>query len=114
MLVDLRRAGDADLNKVQASLNLQKGPLLQAALLSHNRLLMVIHHLAVDWVSWPVIIADLEFAYQQLLKVKPVAFPRKTTSFKAWAERLQHWAASEDLQQELNYWQHQPWDQVCA
>jgi len=112
LLVDMRKAADADPDKVQASLNLQTGPLLKAALLSNDRLLIVIHHLAVDWVSWPVILADLEFAYQRLLKVKPVAFPRKTTSFKAWAERLERWAASDALQQELGYWQNRPWEQV--
>jgi len=31
-----------------------------------NRLLLVIHHLAVDGVSWRILLEDLQQAYQQL------------------------------------------------
>ncbi|MDG1462419.1 MAG: amino acid adenylation domain-containing protein [Gammaproteobacteria bacterium] len=100
------------LNELQASLDLHKGPLLRAAQLSETKLLLIVHHMAVDWVSWATLLSDLEFAYKQLQNTRPVAFPHKTTSFKAWGERLSEWANSKALQSELGYWQGLAWDQV--
>jgi len=64
-----------------------------------NRLL-VIHHLAVDGVSWRILLEDLQQAYQQLSQGEAVQLPLKTTSFKQWSEFLQEYAHSPGLQQE--------------
>jgi hypothetical protein len=53
-------------NKHQRGLDIEKGELIRVVLMqtpgteSHNRLLMVIHHLAVDGVSWRILLEDLE------------------------------------------------------
>ncbi|WP_445304857.1 amino acid adenylation domain-containing protein [Microcoleus sp. Pol17C2] len=102
--------------QLQASLNLSEGPLLRAALFDlgkhqPNRLLLVIHHLAVDGVSWRILIEDFQTAYSQISRDETVALPPKTTSFKQWAERLHEWARSPELQGEFDYWfalSHQP------
>jgi non-ribosomal peptide synthase protein (TIGR01720 family) len=102
--------------QLQASLNLSEGPLLRAALFDlgkhqPNRLLLTIHHLAVDGVSWRILIEDFQTAYGQISRDETVALPPKTTSFKQWAERLHEWARSPELQGELDYWfalSHQP------
>ena len=53
-------------NKYQRSLDIEKGEVIRVVLMqtpgteSHNRLLMVIHHLAVDGVSWRILLEDLE------------------------------------------------------
>ena len=52
------------------------------------RLLLVVHHLVVDGVSWRILLEDLETAYRQLARGEAVALPPKTTSFQRWAERL--------------------------
>ncbi|HYO56342.1 non-ribosomal peptide synthetase, partial [Archangium sp.] len=87
---------------------LSRGQLLGAALLDmgagHNeRLLLVIHHFVVDFVSWRVLLEDLKTAYQQLSRGEEVVLPPKTTSFKAWSERLEEYAQSA-LEEELAYW----------
>ena len=110
LLVKLANATPEQLEHLQGSLNITKGPLLKAALISDTKLLIIVHHLAIDWVSWPVLLGDLEFAYTQLINTRPVALPRKTTSFKAWSEQLGEWAASEAINTELDYWQQLPWD----
>jgi non-ribosomal peptide synthase protein (TIGR01720 family) len=69
-----------------------------------QRLLVVIHHLAVDGVSWRVILEDLEAAYLQLEAGRAVRLPLKTTSYKHWAERLAIEAQSERREQEVGYW----------
>jgi amino acid adenylation domain-containing protein/non-ribosomal peptide synthase protein (TIGR01720 family) len=102
--------------QLQASLNLSEGPLLRAALFDlgkhqPNRLLLAIHHLAVDGVSWRILIEDFQTAYGQISRGETVALPPKTTSFKQWAERLHGWARSPELQAEFDYWfalSHQP------
>jgi len=95
--------------QLQASLNLENGPLIRVALFdrgSHKSalLLMVMHHLVVDSVSWRILVEDLQTAYQQLSAGKRLQLPPKTTSFKHWAERLTAYAQSAELRQELTYW----------
>jgi amino acid adenylation domain-containing protein/non-ribosomal peptide synthase protein (TIGR01720 family) len=97
--------------QLQASLNFCKSMLVQVALyhLGHGkpkRLLLVIHHLAVDGVSWRILLQDLETAYQQISSGKPIQLPAKTTSFKHWAEKLIQYARSQAAKKELTYWQN--------
>nr|QEO74169.1 condensation domain-containing protein [uncultured bacterium] len=93
---------------LQASLDLEDGPLLRAAWFDHGgghaRLFLCIHHLAVDGVSWRILLEDLDSAYAQLSRGDTIAFPPKTTSFKQWAERLAAYASSDDALAELDYW----------
>ncbi|BAY66479.1 amino acid adenylation domain-containing protein [Calothrix brevissima NIES-22] len=96
-------------NQVQASLNLSTGELMRVVLFvfgdnQPSRLLIVIHHLVVDGVSWRILLADLQTGYQQLLNGEAIAFPAKTTSFQYWAQRLCEYAQSTALVSELNYW----------
>ncbi|MBI1924147.1 amino acid adenylation domain-containing protein [Candidatus Poribacteria bacterium] len=100
---------EATAAELQASLNVSKGPLIRVALFELgaqklNRLLIVIHHLAVDIISWRILLEDLWRAYQQLNRGEAIQLPPKTTSFKRWAERLTEHTQSEVLQQELDYW----------
>jgi non-ribosomal peptide synthase protein (TIGR01720 family) len=100
--------------ELQASLDLTAGPLARLVLFdggSHgpSRLLFLVHHLAVDGVSWRILLEDLQAAYQQLWQSEPVQLPPKTTSFQHWAERLAEFGRSEALRQELEYWLNQPW-----
>ncbi|MBD2525708.1 non-ribosomal peptide synthetase [Nostoc sp. FACHB-133] len=96
-------------SQLQASLNLNSGTLLRVALFhlgtqKPSRLLLVIHHLAVDGVSWRILLEDLQTAYQQLESGKPIQLPAKTTSFKHWAEKLTEYAQSPTATKELTYW----------
>ncbi|WP_298917451.1 non-ribosomal peptide synthetase [uncultured Nostoc sp.] len=95
--------------QLQASLNLDKGPILRVALFDcgaqqPSRLLFIIHHLAVDGVSWQILLTDLQTAYQQLSRDELISLPAKTTSFQNWAYRLQEYVQSSELKQQMNYW----------
>jgi amino acid adenylation domain-containing protein/non-ribosomal peptide synthase protein (TIGR01720 family) len=88
---------------LQGSLDLERGPLVRLALLDLGpglpaRLLTVVHHLAVDGVSWRILLEDLISACRDL------PLPAKTTSFRQWAERLAARAAGPELAGELGYW----------
>jgi amino acid adenylation domain-containing protein/non-ribosomal peptide synthase protein (TIGR01720 family) len=96
-------------SELQASLNFTEGPLIRVALFDFgdnqpNRLLIVIHHLAVDGISWRILLEDLQQIYQQLSQGEAVQLPPKTFSFKQWSKSLREYARSEQLQQERNYW----------
>jgi len=109
-------------NRAQRSLQLHGGSLLRAVLANladgTQRLLLVVHHLVVDGVSWRILFEDLQSAYRQLLAGTTVQLPAKTHALKHWAEALQAHAASAALQAELGFWQLQlqganaalPWD----
>jgi amino acid adenylation domain-containing protein/non-ribosomal peptide synthase protein (TIGR01720 family) len=95
--------------RLHTSLNLQTGPIIRVALFdgadkTESYLLIVIHHLAVDEVSWGVLLEDLETAYRQVAAGEEVSLPRKTTSFKSWAERLAEFARSTAIEEEIDYW----------
>ena len=102
-------AFEVEAAKEQASLNLSQGPIIRATLFnlgSHQptRLLIVIHHLAVDGISWRILLKDLQTAYQQLSQGKAIELAPKTTSFKRWASRLADYGESGAVATELDYW----------
>ncbi|MBB1616697.1 non-ribosomal peptide synthetase [Pseudomonas sp. UMC65] len=96
-------------DEAQRSLDLQAGPLMRAVLLAHEsgrqQLLLVIHHLVVDGVSWRVLLEDLQQAYRQLAEARPLQLPPKTSAYQAWARRLQEHAPRREA--ELSYWMAQ-------
>ncbi|MBC3366504.1 non-ribosomal peptide synthase/polyketide synthase, partial [Pseudomonas sp. SWRI154] len=98
-------------NEAQRSLDLQDGPLLRAVLATladgSQRLLLAVHHLVIDGVSWRILFEDLQSAYRQLSSGEALQLPLKTHSAQVWAERLQNYARSNPLQQELAFWQAQ-------
>lgn len=93
----------------QRSLNLSTGPLIRVVYFvlgaDHpGRLLIVIHHLAVDGVSWRILLEDLQSAYRQRERGQSTQLSYKTTSFHAWARRLADFAQSPELKQEASFW----------
>ncbi|PZD72647.1 Linear gramicidin synthase subunit D [Acaryochloris thomasi RCC1774] len=78
--------------QVQSSLNITVGPLLQIALFrtapqEADRLLITIHHLVVDGISWRILLDD----FQALLKQQNL--PPKTCSARQWNQQLKGYDA---------------------
>ncbi len=99
-----RRAAEA-----QASLDIASGPLFRALYFDagearRGRLFLVIHHLAVDGVSWRILLEDLQTAYAQHRQAGAIKLPPKTVSFKAWSEKLAAYAGNETVRAELDDW----------
>jgi amino acid adenylation domain-containing protein/non-ribosomal peptide synthase protein (TIGR01720 family) len=120
-------------NTMQRNLNIQKGPLLRAVLVNEasnndaenstessatnngsanndstsnkQRLLLVIHHLVVDGVSWRILLEDLQRCYRQLSQSETPRLPLKTSAFSDWTTRLQRYASNESLRETLSWWQ---------
>ncbi|WP_051541300.1 condensation domain-containing protein [Caldalkalibacillus mannanilyticus] len=93
--------------RLQESINLQKGPLVRVGLfrtLEADYLLVAVHHLVVDAVSWRILLEDLNQAYLQAKQGEEILFQDKTTSYKEWAEKLVHYANSPATLRYLPYW----------
>nr|WP_314492031.1 non-ribosomal peptide synthetase [uncultured Pseudomonas sp.] len=111
----------AQADQAQRGLDLAHGPLLRALLLSledgSQRLLLVVHHLVVDGVSWRILFDDLQQAYRQLRDGQAPRLPARTHSLAHWSQRLQRWADEGHLAAELAYWRQQlhdaPQDLPC-
>ena len=106
-------------SEVQASLNLSEGPLIRATLFDlgaerSSRLLIVVHHLAVDLVSWRILVEDLRTAYRQLSNGTAVSLPPKSTSFQQWANGCVEYAWSHEARREVDFWVNQPWQRAAS
>src|SRR5579864_4873665 len=101
---------------LQSSLNITQGPLLAAMYFTMGteatkegaRLLLTVHHLVIDGVSWRLLLEDVESAYRALQESKPIALPSKTASYKAWSEALAEYAERPDVRAQIDYWRAVP------
>ncbi|MDH4582498.1 amino acid adenylation domain-containing protein, partial [Pseudomonas sp. BN415] len=103
------RAVNADelsaiVNQAQRSLDLENGPLLRAAWIELKeggwRLLLAIHHLVVDGVSWRILLEDL----QQALASELPRLPARTHSLGDWTRFLAQRAAQPEVLAQLPWW----------
>jgi len=104
----------AEANALQASLNLTEGILIRAAVFHlgadrADHLLIVIHHLAVDGISWRILLEDLNTLYRQPTGDSVVKLPAKTSSVLDWARKLQQSADSSATHKALDTWLSLPW-----
>ncbi|MEU1423136.1 non-ribosomal peptide synthase/polyketide synthase [Kitasatospora sp. NPDC005751] len=100
-----RRAADA----AREALDPASGALLRAALLraadgARPQLFVTAHHLAVDSVSWRVLLADLALAYRQAAAGEPVRLDPEQTPFTDWAHHVAERVRAGDLDGDLPYW----------
>ncbi|MEU7062352.1 amino acid adenylation domain-containing protein [Streptomyces sp. NPDC046161] len=89
-----------------------------------GRLLLCVHHLAVDGVSWRILMDDLAEAWAAVSEDRPVRLTPGSASFRDWAAHLQRQAHSPEVLAELPFWQATlapvaapsaapaPWDRV--
>ncbi|WP_186762711.1 non-ribosomal peptide synthase/polyketide synthase [Lentzea tibetensis] len=94
---------------VHAGFDLAGGPLLKAVLFRFPGdrrpvLLLAVHHLVVDGVSWRILLEDVNATYQQLVAGEPVNIEQKTTAFRDWALRLTEFALGGGFDDELTHW----------
>ncbi|GAA0613078.1 non-ribosomal peptide synthase/polyketide synthase [Streptomyces crystallinus] len=105
---EARRAEADAAAEAHASLGDGTGPLLTARLFTDGagpaRLLLVVHHLVIDGVSWRILLEDLETAYRQALAGEPVRLPGRTTSVREWARRLADHTVAGGFADELAHW----------
>ncbi len=93
--------------ELQRNMDLENGPLVQAGLFrseAEDYLFLTVHHLAVDGISWRILLEDLASAYEQAASGQEIKLPPKTMSFKTYTEQLADYAESKQLLQQAEYW----------
>jgi non-ribosomal peptide synthase protein (TIGR01720 family) len=109
----------AVIEEEQRGLDIERGPLLRAAWIElgperGRRLLVVVHHLGVDGVSWRIMLEDMESWYRQRAEGREGNLGLKTTSYKRWGEELERYGKSEELEREREYWEREEGREVEA
>jgi non-ribosomal peptide synthase protein (TIGR01720 family) len=89
----------------QARLDPSAGVMLSAVWAADSgQLALIIHHLAVDGVSWRILLEDLNIAWAQRRGGQPVALPAAGTSFAQWSRLLGEYANSEAVTTSAEVW----------
>ncbi|MEU9166475.1 amino acid adenylation domain-containing protein [Streptomyces sp. NPDC048420] len=90
---DLHSAVAEEFDRALGTLDPGTGAMLRAVWLDAGRdragrLLLVVHHLAVDGVSWRILVPDLETAWEAVSAGREPRLPPVGTSFRAWSALL--------------------------
>jgi amino acid adenylation domain-containing protein/non-ribosomal peptide synthase protein (TIGR01720 family) len=123
LIEDLSTISEANLSKkvteraayYQKTLAIEKGMVFQAVWMkmpdseSHNRLLLIAHHLVVDGVSWRIILEDLETLISAHNSNQVSELGPKTTSYRQWAEALVKYGQTPEIKAQKTYW-----DNACS
>jgi len=97
-------------NNIQASIDMEKGPLMKVVLFhleAEDRLLIAIHHLVMDGISWQILLEDmatLYFFFKNSQTDKSPELPLKSDSFKYWSQKMYQYAKEEEILKEIPYW----------
>ncbi|HKH62399.1 MAG TPA: amino acid adenylation domain-containing protein, partial [Flavitalea sp.] len=98
-------------DRYQRSLDIEKGDIMRVVLMqtpaseTTNRLLIAIHHLAVDGVSWRIMLEDLELLITGILAAGKTDLGNKTSSFRQWYDALETYGQSQRLLAQTAYWE---------
>ena len=89
----------------RSRLNPAAGVMLSALwVAATGQLVLIIHHLAVDGVSWRILLEDLNIAWAQHHSGQPMALPAAGTSFARWASLLAEHARAAAVVEQAEAW----------
>ncbi|MCF6437763.1 non-ribosomal peptide synthetase [Pseudoalteromonas sp. MMG022] len=96
-------------NQWQASLDLQNGPIMRWVWFDANgngrdQLAIIIHHLAVDGVSWRILFEDFNRLLTHSATGDELTLENKGSSYRDWVESLAGYIDTEQGQADLQYW----------
>ena len=105
--VDLEDRITAKCSEVQESIDLVNGPLVKACVFKtplRTEVMIAVHHLLIDSVSWHIFIEDLHTAVEAYRQGRTPKLPLKTASFQQWAMLTEDYSKSDELEKERDYW----------
>ncbi|WP_228457072.1 condensation domain-containing protein, partial [Chryseobacterium sp. LAM-KRS1] len=103
-LAALQKIGET----LQSTINIESGILFHVGHVSMSdgdRIILVIHHLVIDGVSWRILLEDLGNLYESGVHGTSYNLPSKTDSFQSWGEALENYSKSSSLSKERLYWE---------
>ncbi|WP_156658129.1 non-ribosomal peptide synthetase, partial [Mycobacterium kyorinense] len=104
-LISVEALSDEAVVAARSRLNPATGVLLSAVWASNTgQLVVIVHHLAVDGVSWRILLEDLNIAWAQHRSGQPVALPAGETSFARWSALLAQHAYHPEVVGQADTW----------
>jgi non-ribosomal peptide synthase protein (TIGR01720 family) len=97
-------AARAEFETARKALSPAEGEMVRVVYFDAGRLLLVLHHLVVDGVSWRILLPDLVTAWAALATGRPVSLDPVATSYRRWAQRLVAEASEPSRVAELELW----------
>ncbi len=96
---------DAAVVEARSRLNPAAGVMLSALwVATSGQLVLIIHHLAVDGVSWRILLEDINIAWGQHRAGQAAALPNSGTSFQRWASLLAEYAQRPEVVEQVDAW----------
>ncbi|MCX2933579.1 amino acid adenylation domain-containing protein [Mycobacterium sp. CVI_P3] len=96
---------DETVTKARSRLNPAAGAMVSALWAAPaGQLLMIVHHLAVDGVSWRILLEDFNLAWAQLHGGQQIELPAPRTSFARWASILAEHAHQPEVLNTAERW----------
>jgi amino acid adenylation domain-containing protein/non-ribosomal peptide synthase protein (TIGR01720 family) len=96
---------DEALVGARSRLNPAEGVMLSGLwVASTGQLVLIIHHLAIDGVSWRILLEDLNIAWAQHHSGQQVALPAGGTSFARWSSLLAEHARAASVVEQADAW----------
>ena len=109
-------AAEAVVREAEAAargIDLEHGPMISALLIrglpaheAADALVVVVHHLAVDGVSWRILTEDLQQAFEQASAARATLVTAEGTSFREWTQSLTERAGSAEIAATQAHWEH--------
>ncbi|MES9730365.1 MULTISPECIES: condensation domain-containing protein, partial [Bacillus] len=96
---------EKEANRIQGSIQFSNGSLFKLAVFNTeegSHLLIAIHHLIIDGVSWRILLED----FYRLYEKGDDSLPAKTTSYQDWANGLAQYVSSRKNEKEVVYWRN--------
>jgi amino acid adenylation domain-containing protein/non-ribosomal peptide synthase protein (TIGR01720 family) len=100
---------EESINEMHAGLNITEGTMARFKLLvspNSARLVIVMHHLIVDGVSWRILIEDIETLMRQKIAGEQVQLSARSNSFGGYMISLKDKIQELYFSSEISYWQH--------
>lgn len=101
----------------QQELNLTDGAIAYLYLFNlgetrSQELFFVVHHFAMDVISWKIFWLEFESVYRQLETGSDFTLSTSPVSFKTWTQTLQQTANSSAVERAVHQWLKQPWSEL--
>ena len=96
-------------NTYQSDLSIYDGDLVRFVVLKtpeeelDDRLLIVVHHLAMDDVSWRILIEDFRYLLDNYVSNNKISLLNKGTSYRQWVSKLKDFSSVLE-KEEYQYW----------
>jgi amino acid adenylation domain-containing protein/thioester reductase-like protein/non-ribosomal peptide synthase protein (TIGR01720 family) len=96
---------DEALSQARSRLDPATGSIVQALWVAGtSQLVLIIHHLAIDGVSWRILLEDWNIAWAQHHNGQPIALSAAGTSFARWASLLNEHAHAPAVTDKAERW----------